>query len=79
MSKPSGLSMGVFDGPRSKTQRICNPLSHAGVPRSQAMKTMGHKTESLYRRYVIVRPEDVADGTQKLSAYRQSRQARQRN
>ena len=29
-------------------------LERAGVPRSAAMKMVGHKTESVYRRYAIV-------------------------
>ena len=29
-------------------------LGRAGVPRSAAMKMVGHKTESIYRRYSIV-------------------------
>jgi integrase len=48
-----------------------NHMENTGVPRSQAMKITGHKTESIYRRYAIVRPDDIAEGTAKLSAYRQ--------
>ena len=29
-------------------------LERAGVPRSSAMAMVGHKTESIYRRYAIV-------------------------
>ena len=29
-------------------------LERAGVPRSVAMKMVGHKTEAIYRRYAIV-------------------------
>lgn len=29
-------------------------MPHAGVPRSTAMAMIGHKTESIYRRYAIV-------------------------
>jgi integrase len=38
----------------------------AGVPRSVAMKLSGHKTESIYRRYVIVSESDLAEGVKKL-------------
>jgi len=32
-------------------------LERAGVPRSAAMKMVGHKTESVSRRYAIVRKQ----------------------
>jgi integrase len=47
-------------------------LERAGVPRSVAMKLVGHKTESIYRRYAIVSQRDLAEGVAKLAALRQS-------
>jgi hypothetical protein len=35
-------------------------LERAGVPRSQAMKIAGHRTEGVYRRYAIVSEADSA-------------------
>lgn len=42
-------------------------LERAGVPRSQAMKLTGHKTEAVYRRYAIVNEADLADAVAKLA------------
>jgi integrase len=47
-------------------------LERAGVPRSWAMQLMGHKTESIYRRYAIVAKQDLVDGLQRLATYRES-------
>lgn len=47
-------------------------LERAGVPRSVAMKLVGHKTEAIYRRYAIVSPRDLAEGVAKLAALRDS-------
>jgi site-specific recombinase XerD len=44
-------------------------LERAGVPRSVAMKLVGHKTESIYRRYAIVAPHDLAAGVEKLATW----------
>ena len=35
------------------------------------MKLVGHKTESIYRRYAIVCQRDLAEGVAKLAALRQ--------
>jgi len=43
-------------------------LERAGVPRSVAMKIVGHKTESVYRRYAIVSESDLHEAAQKLAA-----------
>ena len=41
-------------------------LERAGVPRTIAMKLTGHKTESIYRRYDIVSPNDLQVAAQLL-------------
>jgi integrase len=50
-------------------------LERAGVPRSVAMKLVGHKTESVYRRYAIVAESDLREGVEKLAAKRTERPA----
>jgi integrase len=45
-------------------------LERAGVPRSVAMQLVGHKTESIYRRYAIVPKQDLLDGLKRLADYR---------
>jgi integrase len=45
-------------------------LERAGVPCSVAMKLVGHKTESIYRRYAIVARQDLVDGIKRLADYR---------
>jgi integrase len=42
-------------------------LERAGVPRSVAMKMVGHKTETMYRRYAIVSDGDLQDAALKLA------------
>jgi integrase len=44
-------------------------LERAGVPRSTAMKMVGHKTESIYRRYAIVDEAMLQEGAQKLERF----------
>jgi|SRR5215510_10069041 len=41
-------------------------LERAGVPRSTAMKMVGHRTESIYRRYAIVDETMLKEGAVKL-------------
>jgi len=50
-------------------------LERAGVPRSVAMTLVGHKTESVYRRYAIVDETMLRDGAAKLSALYTTEQA----
>ena len=45
-------------------------LQRAGVPRSVAMKMVGHKTESVYRRYAIVDKAMLRDAAIKLAERR---------
>jgi integrase len=49
-------------------------LERAGVPRSAAMKMVGHKTEAIYRRYAIADETMLREGAAKLSALHQSEQ-----
>jgi integrase len=43
-------------------------LERAGVPRTVAMKLVGHKTESIYRRYAIADEVMLREGVEKLAA-----------
>jgi integrase len=43
-------------------------LERAGVPRSQAMKITGHRSEGVYRRYAIVSETDIKAAVAKLEA-----------
>ncbi len=47
-------------------------LERAGVPRSVAMKMVGHRTESIYRRYAIVSESDLHEAAKKLAALESS-------
>lgn len=42
-------------------------LERAGVPRSVAMKMVGHKTEAIYRRYAIVDETMLREAAEKLA------------
>jgi integrase len=50
-------------------------LERAGVPRSAAMATVGHKTESMYRRYAIVEEGMLREAAERLTGF----QTRQRS
>jgi hypothetical protein len=47
-------------------------LERAGVPRSAAMKMVGHKTEAIYRRYAIADERMLREGAAKLEALLQA-------
>ena len=44
-------------------------LERAGVPRSSAMKMVGHATESIYRRYAIQDETMLREASEKLEAW----------
>jgi hypothetical protein len=44
-------------------------MERSGVPRSVAMKLVGHKTESVYRRYAITDEAMLREGAAKLAAF----------
>jgi len=50
-------------------------LERAGVPRTTAMAMVGHKTESIYRRYSIVDQAMLEMGTAKLEAMQKAQRA----
>jgi integrase len=43
-------------------------LENAGVPRSQAMRLVGHKTEAISNRYAISNENDLREAVRKLDA-----------
>jgi hypothetical protein len=43
-------------------------LERANVPRSVAMRLVGHKTQSIYSRYAIASQQDLKEGVAKLAA-----------
>jgi integrase len=47
-------------------------MEDAGVPRKVAMAISGHKTDSVYRRYHIVRKEQLIEAGKKLLAHHQA-------
>jgi integrase len=47
-------------------------LERAGVPRSAAMAMVGHRTESIYRRYAIADEAMLKEGAVKLAAFHAS-------
>ncbi len=62
---PRGLGGKV---PHDFRRTAVRNLERAGVPRSVAMKLVGHKTESIYRRYAILFETDLTEGVRKLAA-----------
>jgi hypothetical protein len=52
-------------------------LERAGVSRSDAMKMVGHKTESIYRRYVISDERSMRESAGKLDKFHAADQRQQ--
>lgn len=59
----------VHDFRRSAVRR----MEQNGVPRSWAMKLVGHRTESIYRRYAIVSESDLSEAVARLASPQGSR------
>jgi site-specific recombinase XerD len=69
LSQPWGkarLASGINRIPHDFRRTAVRNLERAGVPRSAAMKMVGHKTESIYKRYSIVDHAMLALGADKL-------------
>jgi site-specific recombinase XerD len=66
--KASGIQRIPHDFRRTAVRN----LERAGVPRTTAMAMIGHKTESIYRRYSIVDQAMLEMGTAKLEAMQQA-------
>lgn len=69
---------GVTRIPHDFRRTAVRNLEMAGVPRSLAMKMIGHKTESIYRRYAITDEGMLQDGARKLDAFLKSQAAQGR-
>jgi integrase len=62
---------GVLRLPHDFRRTAVRNLERAGVPRSTAMAMVGHRTESIYRRYAIVDEAMLREGAAKLSLFHQ--------
>ena len=69
---------GVARIPHDFRRTAVRNLERAGVPRSAAMAMVGHKTESIYRRYAIVDEAMLTDAAEKLSLLHASQAGHQR-
>lgn len=58
---------GIRRLPHDLRRTAVRNLERAGVPRSAAMKMVGHKTESIYRRYSIVDAKVLEEAAVKLA------------
>jgi integrase len=65
---------GVLRVPHDFRRTAVRNLERAGVPRSTAMAMVGHRTESIYRRYAIVDEAMLREGAMKLSVFQQGQQ-----
>jgi integrase len=70
----AGQQAGVVRLPHDFRRTAVRNLERAGVPRSTAMAMVGHRTESIYRRYAIVDEAMLREGAAKLSVFHQGQQ-----
>lgn len=69
------IAAGIQRIPHDFRRTAVRNLERAGVPRTTAMAMIGHKTESIYRRYSIVDQAMLEMGTSKLDALQKSQKA----
>jgi integrase len=53
--------------PHDSRRTAVRNLERAGVSRSAGMRMVGHKTESIYRRYAITSESDIREAAEKLA------------
>jgi len=75
-TRAAGISRKI---PHDFRRTAVRNLERAGVPRSVAMQLVGHKTESIYRRYAIVPTQDLKYGLKRLATYRAELRAKENN
>ena len=63
---------GISRIPHDFRRTAVRNLERAGVPESAAMAMVGHKTESIYRRYAIADEVMLREGAEKLAALHQA-------
>ena len=63
---------GILRIPHDFRRTAVRNLERAGVPRTTAMAMIGHKTESIYRRYSIVDQAMMEIGAGKLDQFQQA-------
>jgi len=67
--------VGIKRIPHDFRRTAVRNLEQAGVPRTTAMAMVGHKTESIYRRYSIQDSVTLASGAAKLDALHSAQEA----
>jgi integrase len=74
----AAIKAAKLDGklPHDFRRTTARALERASVPRSQSMKLLGMKTESIFRRYAIVSSADLVEAGKKLAAFHASQTAK---
>jgi integrase len=73
--KQAATLSGVGRLPHDLRRTAVRNLEMAGVPRVVAMKLVGHKTESIYRRYSIVEEGWIQDAAKRLATFQDEQAA----